>query len=128
MCLLSAIRNTFGHFATKLATAVFIASVGFAGVYAQAQSVNQIVLDAADSSGGLFKAKDDIQSVNGGIYRVLSLRAAQTAIEAACNGNIAFGQQIENALKILEVADLGGKVPVYPGCAKPLLHAHVDAA
>jgi purine nucleosidase len=53
-----------------------------------------------------------------------------TTIEAVtiCNGNIAFMQQIENALKTLEVGGLGGKVPVYPGCAKPLLRAHVDAA
>jgi purine nucleosidase len=45
-----------------------------------------------------------------------------------CNGNIAFAQQIENALKTLEVAGLGGKVPVYPGCPKPLLREHVNAA
>lgn len=45
-----------------------------------------------------------------------------------CNGNIGFDQQIENALKTLEVAGLGGKVPVYPGCPKPLLRDHVDAA
>ena len=45
-----------------------------------------------------------------------------------CNGNIAFDQQIENALKTLEVAGLGGQVPVYPGCPKPLLRDHVDAA
>jgi purine nucleosidase len=45
-----------------------------------------------------------------------------------CNGNIVFEQQIENALKTLEVAGLGGKVPVYPGCPKPLLRDHVNAA
>jgi purine nucleosidase len=45
-----------------------------------------------------------------------------------CNGNIGFEQQIENALKTLEVAGLGGQVPVYPGCPKPLLREHVDAA
>ncbi|GAA0553528.1 purine nucleosidase [Rhizomicrobium palustre] len=45
-----------------------------------------------------------------------------------CNGNIAFSQQIENALKTLDVVGLGGKVPVYPGCPKPLLRDHVDAA
>jgi purine nucleosidase len=45
-----------------------------------------------------------------------------------CNGNIVFEQQIENALKTLEVAGLGGKVPVYPGCPKPLLREHVNAA
>jgi len=60
------------------------------------------------------------------------LAAAQpdVTIEAVtiCNGNIAFEQQIENALKTLEVAGLGGKVPVYPGCPKPLLREHVDAA
>jgi len=53
-----------------------------------------------------------------------------TTLEAVtiCNGNIGFAQQIENALKTLEVAGLGGKVPVYPGCPKPLLRDHVDAA
>jgi purine nucleosidase len=53
-----------------------------------------------------------------------------TTIEAVtiCNGNIAFAQQIENALKTLEVAGLGGKVPVYPGCPNPLLREHVNAA
>jgi purine nucleosidase len=53
-----------------------------------------------------------------------------TTIEAVtiCNGNIAFAQQVENALKTLEVAGLGGQVPVYPGCPKPLLREHVNAA
>jgi len=53
-----------------------------------------------------------------------------TTIEAVtiCNGNIVFEQQIENALKTLEVAGLCGKVPVYPGCPKPLIRDHVDAA
>jgi methyl-accepting chemotaxis protein len=56
----------------------FIANVGLTGVNAQSQSLNQIVHDAVNGSGLLFKAKDDIQSVNGGIYRVLSLQAAKT--------------------------------------------------
>ncbi len=62
----------------------------------------------------------------------LLVAAAQpdTKIEAVtiCNGNIGFEQQIENALKTLEVAGLGGQVPVYPGCPKPLLREHVNAA
>jgi len=57
----------------------FIANVGLQGVNAQSQSLNQVVHDAVNGSGLLFKAKDDIQSVNGGIYRVLSLQAAKTA-------------------------------------------------
>ncbi|MDR3528236.1 MAG: nucleoside hydrolase, partial [Rhizomicrobium sp.] len=61
---------------------------------------------------------------------LVAAAAPDTTIEAVtiCNGNIAFMQQIENALKTLEVAGMGGKVPVYPGCAKPLLREHVDAA
>lgn len=61
---------------------------------------------------------------------MVAAAAPNTTVEAVtiCNGNIGFDQQIENALKTLEVAGLGGKVPVYPGCPKPLLRDHVDAA
>ncbi len=45
-----------------------------------------------------------------------------------CNGNIAFEQQVENALKTLDVAGLSGQVPVYRGCPRPLLRKPVDAA
>lgn len=54
----------------------------------------------------------------------------QVTLEAVtiCNGNVAFDQQVENALKTLDVAGFGGKVPVYCGCPQPLLRDHVDAA
>lgn len=45
-----------------------------------------------------------------------------------CNGNIDFDQQVENALVTLEVAGLAGRVPVHPGCPRPLLREPVDAA
>ncbi len=45
-----------------------------------------------------------------------------------CNGNIGFDQQVENALKTLDVAGLGGQAPVYCGCTRPLLREPLDAA
>lgn len=57
----------------------FIAVIGLRGVAAQSQSMNAVVHDGVKGSGLLFKAKDEIQSVNGGIYRILSLQAAKTA-------------------------------------------------
>jgi purine nucleosidase len=61
---------------------------------------------------------------------LLALKAPRARLEAitVCNGNIAFDQQVENALITLEVAGFGGKVPVYPGCPLPLLRPPVDAA
>jgi purine nucleosidase len=43
-----------------------------------------------------------------------------------CNGNVAFDQQVENALYTLE--QVGSDVPVYPGCRKPMVNDLVDAA
>ena len=43
-----------------------------------------------------------------------------------CNGNVAFDQQVENALYTLE--QVGSDVPVYPGCPRPLVAEPVDAA
>ncbi|MDA8192749.1 MAG: nucleoside hydrolase [Thermaerobacter sp.] len=42
-------------------------------------------------------------------------------------GNVAFDQQVENALKTLEVIGMAGKVPVYPGARQPLLREWVGA-
>ncbi len=61
-----------------LAMTAIIAVVGLRGVNAQSQSLDSVVHDAVHGSGLLFKAKDKIQGVNGGIYRVLSLQAAKT--------------------------------------------------
>ncbi len=54
---------------------------------------------------------------------LLALRHPQAVLEAVtiCNGNVAFDQQIENALYTIEVAGRGGEVPVYPGCARPIM-------
>jgi len=57
---------------------------------------------------------------------LIALRSPDVRVEAItinC-GNVAFPQQVENALYTLEVAGMGGQVPVYPGCVHPLLHPH----
>lgn len=41
-------------------------------------------------------------------------------------GNVGLAHTVGNALKLLEVA--GADVPVFPGCAQPLLHRAADAA
>ncbi len=41
-------------------------------------------------------------------------------------GNVGLNHTVANALKICDVA--GVQVPVYPGCAAPLLHSAIDAA
>jgi methyl-accepting chemotaxis protein len=55
-----------------------IGVVGLRGVTAQSKSLDSVVHNAVNGSTLLFSAKDKIQSVNGGIYRVLSLQAAKT--------------------------------------------------
>ncbi len=54
---------------------------------------------------------------------LLALRHPGATLEAVtiCNGNVAFEQQIENALYTIEVAGRGGEVPVYPGCPQPIM-------
>ncbi len=61
---------------------------------------------------------------------LLALKHPAATLEALtiCNGNIAFDQQVENALITLETAGRGGSVPVYPGCPLPMLRKPVDAA
>jgi purine nucleosidase len=67
-------------------------------------------------------AGDDVTSL------LIALRHPNARLEAItiCNGNVAFDQQVENALYTLE--QVGSDVPVYPGCARPLLAEPVDAA
>ncbi len=57
---------------------------------------------------------------------LIALRSPEVTVEAItinC-GNVAFDQEVENALFTLEVAGYGGKVPVYPGCRHPLIYPH----
>ncbi|MBZ9935748.1 nucleoside hydrolase [Mesorhizobium sp. BR1-1-16] len=54
---------------------------------------------------------------------LLGLRHPAARLEAVtiCNGNVAFDQQVENALHTIEAAGRGGEVPVYLGSARPLM-------
>jgi purine nucleosidase len=62
---------------------------------------------------------------------LIALRSPGVTVEAItinC-GNVAFDQQVENALYTLQVAGFSKgsgrpRVPVYPGCDHPLLHEH----
>ncbi len=60
---------------------------------------------------------------------LLALHQPGVTVEAVtiCGGNIDFDQQVENALYTLEVAGKGGKVPVYPGCRRPMMRKPIDA-
>lgn len=61
---------------------------------------------------------------------LLALRRPNVTLEALtiCNGNVAFDQQVENALITLEKAGRGGSVPVYPGCKLPVMRKPLNAA
>jgi purine nucleosidase len=68
-------------------------------------------------------AGDDVFSL------LLALRHPQVQLEAVtivC-GNVRFEQQIENALYTIEMAGRAGEVPVYPGCASPLIADWIGA-
>ena len=68
-------------------------------------------------------AGDDVFSL------LLALRHPASQLEAitiVC-GNVRFEQQVENALYTVEVAGRGGDVPVYRGCATPLIADWVGA-
>jgi purine nucleosidase len=54
---------------------------------------------------------------------LLALRHPDAQLDAVtiCNGNVAFDQQVENALYTIEVAGRGGEVPVYRGCPRPIM-------
>lgn len=57
-------------------------------------------------------AGDDVTAL------LLALRHPAATVEAVTivAGNVAFDQEVENALYTLERAGAGGRVPVYPGC------------
>jgi inosine-uridine nucleoside N-ribohydrolase len=67
-------------------------------------------------------AGDDVTSL---LIAMLHPNAELEAI-TICNGNVAFEQQVENALYTVEQA--GKSVPVYPGCPTPLVSDWVGAA
>jgi purine nucleosidase len=61
-------------------------------------------------------AGDDVFSL------LIALRDPRAGLEAItiCCGNVAFDQEVENALYTVEMAGRGGEVPVYAGCREPL--------
>jgi purine nucleosidase len=68
-------------------------------------------------------AGDDVFSL------LLALRDSRVELEAitVCCGNVAFEQEVENALYTVEQAGRSGEVPVYAGCSRPLLAEWVGA-
>lgn len=68
-------------------------------------------------------AGDDCLSI------LLALKAPEVTLEAitVCHGNVAFDQQVENALYTLEISGRGRQVPVYRGCQLPMIRKPVDA-
>jgi inosine-uridine nucleoside N-ribohydrolase len=54
---------------------------------------------------------------------LMALRAKDARLEGVTIGcgNIGFDQEVENALYTIQVAGMGGRVPVYPGARHPLL-------
>lgn len=57
------------------------------------------------------------------IALLFALKSEEIDLKAVtiCAGNVAFDQEVENALYTIEVAGRSGEVPVYPGCRSPLL-------
>ena len=68
-------------------------------------------------------AGDDVFSL------LIALRHPHAKLEAitVCCGNVRFEQEVENALYTVEVAGRSGDVPVYAGCAAPLIAEWVGA-
>jgi purine nucleosidase len=68
-------------------------------------------------------AGDDVFSL------LIGLRDPRVGLEAitVCCGNVAFEQEIENALYTVEAAGRSGEVPVYAGCSAPLIAEWVGA-
>ena len=62
-------------------------------------------------------AGDDVFSL---LIALLHPKAQLEAI-TVCVGNVRFEQEVENALYTVEMAGRGGQVPVYAGCAEPLI-------
>jgi purine nucleosidase len=60
---------------------------------------------------------------------MMALKASNAKLEAVtitC-GNVAFDQEVENALYTIQVARMSGKVPVYPGSRHPMVRDWVTA-
>jgi inosine-uridine nucleoside N-ribohydrolase len=78
--------------------------------------VTRLIVDT-DTAG------DDVFSL------LIALRHPGVAVEAitVCCGNVAFDQEVENALYTVEIAGRAGGVPVYAGCREPLLAEWVGA-
>lgn len=68
-------------------------------------------------------AGDDVFSL---LVALRHPEAQLKAITVVC-GNVAFDQQVENALYTVEMASRGGEVPVHPGCPRPLMVQRVGA-
>lgn len=68
-------------------------------------------------------AGDDVFSL---LLALLDPRAHLEAITVCC-GNVRFEQEVENALYTVETAGRSGEVPVYAGCARPLIGEWVGA-
>jgi purine nucleosidase len=68
-------------------------------------------------------AGDDVISL---LIALLHPNARLEAITVCC-GNVRFEQEVENALYTVETAGRSGEVPVYAGCAEPLLAEWVGA-
>ena len=68
-------------------------------------------------------AGDDVFSL------LIGLRHPSAGLEAitVCCGNVRFEQEVENALYTVEAAGRAGEVPVYAGCAQPLIAEWVGA-
>ena len=68
-------------------------------------------------------AGDDVFSL------LIALRYPGVTLEAitVCCGNVAFDQEVENALTTVEKAGRSGEVPVYAGCREPLVSEWVGA-
>jgi purine nucleosidase len=61
------------------------------------------------------------------IAMFMALRAKNARLEGVtinC-GNVSFDQEVENALYTIQVAGMGGKVPVYPGARHPIIQEWV---
>lgn len=61
---------------------------------------------------------------------LVGLRHPDAVLEAVTivAGNVAFDQQVENALITIEAAGRGGEVPVHPGARVPLMREWVEAS
>jgi purine nucleosidase len=89
---------------------------GGGGFGAEANPARRLIVDT-DTAG------DDVFSL------LIALRHPEVQLEAitVCVGNVRFEQEVENALYTVEVAGRSGEVPVYAGCAEPLIADWVGA-